>query len=106
VNEEEKARTSNANTTTKERDELKQIQHLLRQAMPPLPPDHLEPRTDLWPQLRARIESQLAADRAASNSSHDSARIRVTWFDWALATLAAAALIVYPGIIPALLYHF
>jgi hypothetical protein len=31
---------------------------------------------------------------------------RVPWFDWALAALAGAALLIFPGIIPALFYHF
>ena len=106
MNPEEKNRGSDADTQAGERDELNQIKHLLRQAIPPLPPDQLQPRTDLWPQLHARIESQLAADRTANTGSTSSIRIRVTWFDWALAALAAAALIFYPGMIPALLYHF
>jgi len=29
----------------------------------------------------------------------------VPWFDWVLAGLASAALICFPGVIPALLYH-
>jgi hypothetical protein len=102
VNQEEKNRANNAGSQAEELKELNQVKHLLRQAMPPVPPDQREPRTDLWPQLRARIEAQ----RNASNVSHESPRVRVTWFDWALAALAAAALIFFPGIIPALLYHF
>ena len=45
---------------------------------------------------------------ADANSHRESSRIhaRVPWFDWALAALAAAALLIFPGIIPALLYHF
>lgn len=85
--------------------ELKPLKHLLGQAMPSLPSDQLEPRADLWPQLRARIESQSNWDRGA-NSHRERRRIRVPWFDWALAALAAAALLIFPGIIPALLYHF
>ncbi len=107
MNAEENNRASNADTRAEERDELSQIKHLLRQAIPPVPPDQLQPRTDLWLQLHARIESQLAADRTANTGRPlYGIRIRVTWFDWALAALAAAALIFYPGIIPALLYHF
>jgi hypothetical protein len=107
VNPEEKNRAGNASTADQARDDLKQIKHLLRQAVPPLPSDQLQPRTDLWPQLRSRIESQLTVDRAA-NTNHEpsSIRIRVHWFDWALAALAAAALLFFPGIIPSLLYHF
>jgi hypothetical protein len=107
VNQEEKSRARSANSTAREPNDLAEIKHLLRQAMPALPQDQLEPHSDLWPQLRARIEAQRATDRA-TNANHEpsSIRIRVAWFDWALAALAAAALIFYPGIIPALLYHF
>ncbi|HEY2822075.1 MAG TPA: hypothetical protein VGJ06_13615 [Candidatus Acidoferrum sp.] len=88
-------------------NDLNQLKHLLRQAMPPLPLDQLEPRTDLWPQLRARIESQRPnAERASTRTDRATSRLRVPWFDYALAALAAAALIFFPGIIPALLYHF
>ena len=83
-----------------------EIKHLLRQAIPPVPQDQLEPHADLWPLLRARLESQHNAHHAADNIHRESPRIRMAWFDWALAALAAAALIFFPGIIPALLYHF
>jgi hypothetical protein len=106
VNSEEKPRANNADATAQEPNDLTVLKHLLRQAIPPAPPDRLAPRTDLWPQLRARIESQPNTDRAATNLHRESPRIGVAWFDWALAALAAAALILFPGIIPALLYHF
>ena len=106
MNRDEKNRANAATPAAHELNDLTEIKHLLRQAMPPLPSDQLEPRTDLWPQLRARIEAQHDADRSAGNLNRESPRIRITWFDWALAALAAGALIFYPGIIPALLYHF
>jgi hypothetical protein len=31
--------------------------------------------------------------------------VRFPWFDWVLAALASAALIFFPGVIPAVLYH-
>jgi hypothetical protein len=46
---------------------------------------------DLWPQMLERLDQQRPA--------------RVPWFDWALAVLLSAALIFFPGAIPALLYH-
>jgi hypothetical protein len=46
---------------------------------------------DLWPQMLQRLEQQHS--------------IRVPWFDWALAAIAAATVILFPGVIPALLYH-
>ena len=103
MNSEEKHRADSTNSAAEERNDLKR---LLRQAIPPVPVNQLTPHSDLWPQLRARIESQRAADHAAANIHRESPRIRVAWFDWALAALAAAALIFFPGIIPALLYHF
>jgi hypothetical protein len=106
VNSEEKPRANSGSSAAPERDDLTEIKHLLRQSIPPLQPNQLAPHTDLWPQLRARIESQRNTDRAAANINRASPRIRVAWFDWALAALAAAALIFFPGIIPALLYHF
>jgi hypothetical protein len=106
VNREEKNRASSADATAQERDDLNQIKSLLRQAIPPMAQDQIEPRADLWPQLRTRVEAQRnVADHAAGNVNR-APRIRVAWFDWALAALAAAALIFFPGIIPALLYHF
>lgn len=87
--------------------EIDQLKQLLRQAMPTVPANQLEPRTDLWAQLRARIESRQLVDRAASTDrALATIRIHVHWFDWALAALATAALVFFPGIIPALLYHF
>jgi hypothetical protein len=104
VNPEEKDRASDTNA---QRNEINEVKHLLRQAMPPARQDQLEPRSDLWPQLRARIESQGVTDRTVHTRHEPSSiRIRVAWFDWALAALAAAALLFYPGIVPALLYHF
>ena len=86
--------------------ELTELNHLLRQVTPPLAAAQLEQRTDLWPRLRIRIDSQLAADSADANSNRERIHSRVPWFDWALAALATAALLFFPGIIPALLYHF
>jgi hypothetical protein len=106
VTPEEKIHVSNANAQAQERDEVDQLKHLLRQAIPPMPPDQLEPPTNLWPQLRARIESQLNTNGARSPRASRSATIRVPWFDWALAALAAAGLFFFPRIIPTLLYHF
>ena len=62
---EKNIRVSNANAQSQERDELDQFKHLLRQAMPPVPPDQLAPPANLWPQLRARLESQLNGDHAS-----------------------------------------
>jgi hypothetical protein len=107
VTAEEKNRVRNAYTQSQERDERDQIKHLLRQAMVPVPPDQLEPPTNLWPRLRARIEAQLDGNHASStNRALTITDIRVPWFDWALAAVAAAGLFFFPKIIPTLLYHF
>ena len=103
----EKIRESTANTQPQGRDDLSQFKRLLRQAIPPVPPHQLEPPADLWPQLRVRLESQLPSDRAAIAAGTSLiSPIRVPWFDWALAALAAVTLFFFPRVIPALLYHF
>jgi len=91
----------NQNGKDTQNHDLAELKHFLRRAIPPIPSSKLEPRADLWPRLRARIDSQHRADRA-----HAPIPIRIHWFDWALAALATAALVFFPGIIPALLYHF
>ncbi len=68
--------------------EFKELGKKLREAMPPLRQPEL--RRDLWPALLQKMSEP---------------RIRIPWFDWALAALAAAILIFSPGAIPALLYH-
>ncbi|HKV25321.1 MAG TPA: hypothetical protein VJN93_12075 [Candidatus Acidoferrum sp.] len=64
------------------------LRKLLKESLPPASPSEL--RRDLWPEMLAQLQRQ---------------PVHVPWFDWTLAALAAAALIVFPGIIPALLYH-
>lgn len=66
----------------------KQIKDLLRQAIAPV--TNTEPPRDLWPQMLARLQHQPA---------------RVPWFDWVLAAVLGAILLLFPGAIPALLYH-
>jgi hypothetical protein len=66
----------------------KDIQELLKQAIPPWSDTQL--RRDLWPEMLKRLDEQ---------------PVRVPWFDWALAALLSAALLLFPGAIPALLYH-
>jgi hypothetical protein len=107
MNPEQQNYPSSADGQERVLNELKHLKHLLRQGMPPLASEQLEPRADLWPLLGARIESQSTADRMEPWNRDDSrGNHPIPWFDWGLAALAAAALIVFPGIIPALLYHF
>jgi hypothetical protein len=45
---------------------------------------------DLWPQMLRRLNQ---------------GQLRVPWFDWALAGLVALLLLLFPGVIPGVLYH-
>jgi hypothetical protein len=69
----------------------KEMKELLKQAVAPA--QDAELRRDLWPQMLRKLEEQPPPIHS------------VPWFDWALASLAAAALLFFPGIIPALFYH-
>ena len=66
-------------------EELKQ---LLKQSVAPWKDAEL--RRDLWPQMLQKLSHQ---------------PVRVPWYDWALAAILAALLLLFPGTIPALLYH-
>jgi hypothetical protein len=66
------------------------LRDLLKRAIGPA--GNTELRRDLWPQMLQRL--------------YQKQPVRVPWFDWVLAALASAALIFFPGAIPALLYHF
>jgi hypothetical protein len=72
-------------------EETNKVKELLKEAVTPM--QNTELRRDLWPQMLRRLEEQPLAIH------------NVPWFDWALASLAAAALLFFPGIIPALFYH-
>ena len=65
------------------------LRELLKQNVSPMIDTEL--RRDLWPQMLQRLDEQQP--------------FRVPWFDWVLAALASAALLLFPGVIPALLYH-
>ena len=69
----------------------KEMKALLKQAIPPA--QNTELRRDLWPQMLRKLEE------------HPASVFTVPWFDWALAGILGAALIFFPGAIPALLYH-
>jgi hypothetical protein len=67
----------------------KDLRELLKDAIGPA--KNLELQRDLWPEMLKRLDQQQT--------------IHVPWFDWALAALLSGALLVFPGVIPALLYH-
>lgn len=68
------------------------LRKLLQGAVPPVGNNWSS--RDLWPRMVRRIEEQ---------SSRFSPR--VPWFDWALLGVAAVSLLLFPALIPALLYH-
>lgn len=71
--------------------EQERIEHLLKQS---LPPTATRPRSelqrDLWPAMRSRLEQHSFA---------------VPWFDWALLGAVTVGLVLFPQLIPVLLYH-
>jgi hypothetical protein len=69
----------------------KEMKKLLKQAIAPAQDTVL--RRDLWPQVLRKLEEQPAPV------------VSVSWFDWALAAILSAILVLFPGSIPALLYH-
>ena len=69
----------------------KEIHDLLKRSIASVADTEL--RRDLWPQMLRRLDEQSAPDRSAP------------WFDWALAAILSAILLLFPGTIPALLYH-
>lgn len=80
------------NHRDKRNQEADELRRLLQDAVPPVGEAHS--RRDLWPLVVRRIEQ--ASTRVAP---------RVPWFDWALLGAAAAALLLFPALLPALLYH-
>jgi len=69
--------------------ELNDVRSKLRSAIPPL--QEAELKRDLWPAMLARL--------------NEPSRIRVPWFDWLLLGAAGVLVFIFPGLIPALLYH-
>ncbi len=65
------------------------LSDLLKQSIAPVRDAEL--RRDLWPRMLQRLD--------------EAQPVRVPWFDWVLAALASAALIFFPSVIPAVLYH-
>jgi len=67
------------------------IRKLLQNTFPPVDPALRDgPPRDLWPQVLRRL---------------DEAPARVPWFDWVLAGVLAALLVLSPEVIPALFYY-
>ena len=64
------------------------MRKLLREAFPP--PGTITGERDLWPELRARIRR---------------ARVPVAGLDWLLVAALAGTLMLFPRLIPGLLFH-
>jgi hypothetical protein len=69
-----------------------QLKQLIRQAIAPVKDAELQ--RDLWPQMRKRLQRE---------QQHEP--VRIPWFDWVLAAVSCLILVLFPGVIPALLYH-
>ena len=84
-----------------EKAEFSEIRGKLRDAFPPIGEldDRAELRRDLWPEMLRRLE------QSRGLSWREVALREVPWFDWALLAVSAAALVFFPALIPALLYH-
>jgi hypothetical protein len=72
-------------------EEIKNMKELLKQAVARVPGSEL--RRDLWPEMLRKLDEQPLPVHS------------VPWFDWVLAAILSAVLILFPGSIPALLYH-
>jgi type VI protein secretion system component VasF len=66
-----------------------QLKRLIRQAIAPVKDAELQ--RDLWPQMLKKLQQ------------HEP--VRVPWFDWVLAAISCLILVLFPSVIPALLYH-
>jgi hypothetical protein len=64
------------------------IRDLLKSAFPP--PRNVEPKAELWPRLRRRMEGSA---------------LRVPWLDWALVALLAAWCVAFPNAVLFLMYQ-
>ncbi len=68
--------------------EIDQLKNLLKDSLPPAPA--AEPQRDLWPEVLHRLDRR---------------KFHMPWWDWALLAAVAVLLCVFPGALPALLYH-
>lgn len=67
--------------------ELKALGEKLREAVPPM---RQELRRDLWPAMLEKMNEP---------------RLRVPWYDWLLLAASGLTALLFPSLIPALLYH-
>jgi hypothetical protein len=69
--------------------ETEELIRLLKRGLPRA--GEVELGHDLWPSMLRRLQET---------------PIRAPWWDWALLAAASALILFFPGMIPALLYHF
>lgn len=67
--------------------EMEEMKKLLKEALSPV---QEELRRDLWPAMVRRLDERT---------------VRVPWWDWVLLGVASLLILLFPGVIPALLYH-
>ena len=67
--------------------EMEEMKKLLKEALSPV---QEELRRDLWPSMLRRLDERT---------------VRVPWWDWVLLGVASLLILLFPGVIPALLYH-
>jgi hypothetical protein len=70
----------------------KPLRQLIQQGIAPMKDTELQ--RDLWPQMLKRLQHE---------QQHEP--VRVPWFDWVLAAISGLILVLFPSVIPALLYH-
>ncbi len=70
-------------------------ERLLRRVVPPVGED-ADGAGDLWPAMLRRLRAESLPKRA---------KVRVPWFDWALAGGLVLLLAAFPAAIPLLLYY-
>lgn len=68
--------------------ELEEMKELLREAMPPV--GNADLQRDLWPEMLRRLPE---------------GTVCVPWWDWALLAAASLMMLLFPGVIPALLFQ-
>ena len=71
------------------------LRHLIQGSLPPV---DTKLRRDLWHEVEARLDAKSARQRRVK-------RMRLTWWEWALAAGDLGAAFYAPEAIPALLYH-
>ena len=71
--------------------EEERIRQLLKSSLPPI--TDAEPTRDLWPEMLRRIEV------------NPDNRVTFGLLDWVITGLVAASMLVFPELIPGLLYH-